>query len=291
MVRSSWIVGLTVLFLFGCGRSPHPGYKLVGDSVHLKYIVLGEGDRLATDSDSALIRFRVALVGEEPGSFLSTERWYAAADLRRGAMVHVLRRAHEGDSMSVIAPASNWPWAVMANADIDPAPDTTELVTELSLIGIRSRQWYEEAELVQRRSDPQAYERKVIASYLANTAEPWQRWGTSELYYVITGNALDTNRVKRGQQVRLSWSGQRLEDGKVFDETGPGSGSFTWRFGDPDQVIEGIAIAVSLLREGQEGAFIVPADLAFGGKGIEGMLDPWTPVRYTVRLEGVERQR
>jgi len=264
---------------------------LVGESTHLKYIVLGEGDRLVTDSDSVLIRFRVALIGEDPGSFLSTERWYSAADLRHGALAHVFHRVHEGDSMSVIAPAADWPWAAMAGADIPPAPDTTELVTELSLIGIRSPQWYEEAALEKRRADPQAYERKVIAKYLESSREPWQRWGTSELHYVISGNASDTNRVQRGQQVLISWSGQRLEDGKVFDDSGSSGGSFPWRFGDPDQVIEGVQVAVSLLREGQEGIFILPSEMAFGAKGIEGTLDPWTPVLYTVRLESVAGSR
>ena len=91
------------------------------------------------------------------------------------------------------------------------------------------------------------------------------------------------------QLVQLSWTGTRLEDGQVFDEQGFGKATFPWSFGTPDQLVKGLEAAVSLLREGQEGRFILPSSLAFGGKGIPGRLDPWTPVLYTVRMEAVER--
>lgn len=278
-----------VLLLAACGGSPHPGYKEVGHDVHLCYITLGEGERLATDSDSVHVRFRVSRSGEEAGSFLSTERWYLVKDIRQGALLPVFRRLHEGDSMSVIARAASWPWAAMSGGGVEAAPDTVPLRTELSLLGIRTqRQMRADAERM-RRNDPAGYERRLIEAYIARSKEPWMRWGTSDMYHVITGTAADTNRAQYRQVVHLTWTGRKLEDGTVFDEQGAGGNTFSWSYGTPDQLVQGLGTAVSLLREGQEGRFILPSALAFGEKGIPGVLEPWTPVIYTVRLVAVER--
>jgi FKBP-type peptidyl-prolyl cis-trans isomerase len=50
-----------------------------------------------------------------------------------------------------------------------------------------------------------------------------------------------------------------------------------------------LEVAVHLLREGQLGTFLFPSEMAFGAKGIPGVLDPYMPVMYSVRLEKVER--
>ena len=103
MVPSRFAIALLVLT--ACGGSPYPGFKEVASDVHLCYIKLGEGEVLPSDSDSVQVRFRIAELGADPGSFRSMQAWYSVKDLRQGAMLPVLRRWHEGDSMSVIAAA------------------------------------------------------------------------------------------------------------------------------------------------------------------------------------------
>ena len=278
-----------LVLLAACTGSPYAGYKEVEHDVHVRLITLGDGADLATDSDSVHVRFRVSRFGDEPGSFLSTERWYAAKDLRSGAMKPVLRRLHEGDSMSIIAAAALLPMTVIADGAVDPLQDTAHMRTELSLLAIRTPALMRAEEERRRREDPEGFERRLIAAYLTSTTEEWTRWGTSDLHYIITGTPVDTNGVKLYETVTVSWTGKRLEDGQVFDDTRANGAAFTFRYGDPDQVMKGIEVAVSLLREGQEGRFIVPSLLAFGAKGIASAVDPWTPVIYTVRLEAVER--
>ena len=278
-----------LVWIVGCGRSPYPGYKDVGSNVHLHYITLGEGAQLANDSDSVHVRFRAARLGEAPGSYWSNEQWYLVKDLREGAMRPVLRRLHVGDSMSVIAPTAAWPWKALWRANAPEHPDTTLLCTELSLLSIRTPSEIRADAARMKLNDPEGYERRLIHAYIERSGGTWTRWGTSDLHYIITGSAIDTNRVKNGQVVQLSWTGERLEDGQVFDEHGGDGQAFPWIFGTPDQLVQGIETAVSLLREGQEGRFILPSSLAFGGKGIPGTLDPWSPVLYTVHLQAVER--
>lgn len=287
---ASFLVPGALLFS-ACGGSPYMGYKEVEDDVHVRLITLGDGDDLATDSDSIHVRFRVSQLSDAPGSFLSTERWYAAKDLRSGALMPVFRRLHEGDSMSVIAQAGSLPWTVITSGTSDVVADSAHMRTELSLLAIRTPALMRAEEEKRRREDPEGYERRLISAYLSNEPVGWMRWGTSDMHYLITGEALDTNRIVFRESITISWTGVRLEDGQTFDDTRKNGGAFTFRFGDQDQVIRGVEVAVSLLREGQEGRFIFPSSLAFGAKGIPGTLDPWTPVLYTVRIEAVERTR
>lgn len=275
---------LPFALLLACGRSPYAGYKDAGHGAHLRLHKLGDGEALATDSDSVLLRVRVAPRGDAPGSLLSTERWYAARDLRSGALVPVLRRMHEGDSMSVIARQERWPWPVLSAGKVKAAADTALLQAELALLRIKTpKQWRAEA---LRMADPEGYEQWAIARHVQQNGHEWARWGTSAMRYAVSGAPADTARVAPGDMVTVGWTGKRLADGSIFDE----QSAFTWRYGDPDQVIGGIQAAVSLLRPGQRGVFVLPSAMAYGERGIPGVLPPWSPVVYEVRLLAVERK-
>lgn len=282
-------LAVLALCLFACGRSPYPGYKEVSVDVYMRYIVLGDGDRLVQDSDSVHMRFRMARLGEEPGSFWSMDEWYLAKDIRMGAMLPIFRRLHQGDSMSVITRGMLWPWPALQLDRNDIIADTSQLCTELSLLDLRTpAQMRADAERL-KRNDPAGYERRLIAAYIRHSKTEWTQWGTSDLYYRIEGTAVDTNKARYRETVQLAWEGRRLEDGQVFDVQGMHGTTFPWSYGTPDQVIKGIEAAASLLREGQEGTFIIPSMYAFGSRGIEGTLEPNSPVVYTVRLVAVER--
>jgi len=287
MSRALAIAALSFL-LSACGRSPYPGYKRVSDDVHLRFHALGDGEVPVRDGDSVRVRFRAALRGEPQGSLLSTERWYAAKDLRRDALVPVMERWHEGDSLGIIAPATMLPWPVIAPHPVDEAPAGTMVAVEIALLAVRTPAMMREAEERHRRNDPEGFERRLIEGHLARSGVEWEPWGTSLLHRRITGTATDTARVKPGETVVVTWTGRRLEDGHVFDDTGRNGHPFTFRFGDPDQVVKGIEVAVHLLREGQEGVFVIPSEMAFGARGIGDIIGPWTPVEYTVRLERIE---
>lgn len=274
-----------------CGNTPHPGFKAVGEGVYLRYHILGDGDALVQDQDSVLLLIRATELGGAPGSLLSTQRWYAGSELRHGALVPVLRRLHTGDSISLVAKASAFPWVALAPASWEqPELERTELQMEISLLELRTPAMIAAELEGDRSADPAGYEEKLIAAFVARSGVPWTVWGSSLLHYRIDGAPTDTARVQLGDRVDLSWRGYRLDDGVLIDETPPGNGPFTFRFGDQDQVVEGLETAVILLREGQEGQFIVPSAMAFGERGVQNLVEPWSPLRYVVKLEAVRRR-
>lgn len=282
-------VTLCALLLASCDRSPYPGYSIIDEGVHLRLITLGEGEETVSELDSVRMRFRAAVVGEEPGSLLSTERTYPVAALRIGALHEVFRDLHEGDSMSVITTVERLPWSIIAPEGVAIPGPGGSVQLELLLMDIRTPATWQAEQERMRRNDPIGFERRIIHRYMEGSGKEWTRWGTSDMYYRISGMAVDTNRVRKGEMVSIQYSGRRLEDGREFDATERNGDPFAFRFGDTDQVIRGLEVAVSLLRHGQQGTFLFPSELAFGARGIEGIIEPWTAVEYTVELVSVER--
>jgi len=286
----SIIVGLFVFFLLGCGRSPYEGYKAVGDEVYLRLLTLGDGEVVPGDSDSVVVRLRLGVRGDEVGGIYSTERTFLVKDIRSGALKPVLRRMHVGDSMSVIARSNSWPWAELVHDATVELPDTGMVQGELSLRGfLTPAMMRAEAERL-KEHDPLGYELRLIAAYLERERTPFIRWGTSDVHYHISGTAVDTNAVVAGDMVSITYQGRSMEGGVLFDDTQRNGGPFTFTYGDKDQVIQGLGVAIHLLREGQEGTFIFPSLYAFGQKGIPGVLEGDLPVVYTVRLQRVTRK-
>lgn len=282
----AWGLVLVVVCV-ACSRSPYAGYKRVGDDVYLRMHVLGDGEHLAADMDSVLFRLRFAPINEAPGSHLSLERWYLARDLRREAFVPMLARMRQGDSISMIVRAGALPWDLMHGATA--LPDSTTMQVEAGMLELLTAEVIAERAERRRRTDPQGYERRLIALYREQEGGAWTRWGTSDMCYRISGTARDTSGQRPGDLVTIGYTGKRLEDGRVFDDSDRNGMPLQFRFGDPDQVVRGVELAVDLLREGQEGEFILPSELAYGAKGIPGVVDPYSPVIYTVRLLRVGR--
>jgi len=278
-----------ITLLTACSGSPYPGFTETEDGVHVRLHALGDGVELASDSDSVHVRLRIAHWGDGPGSLFSTERTYAARSIRKAMVGEVLARMHEGDSMSLIAPADQVPWS-----DLGPDPsfspvDTGTVQVEVGLLAIITPQRMRDAAAAARKNDPEGYERRLIAALIASNTQPWIRWGNSNVHYFVEVAPTDTNAVKPGELVSVSYEGRRVEDGVLVDDTERQGGTFHWRYGDPDQVMNGMEIAVQLLREGGAGQFILPSAYAFGARGVPGVIEPYTPLLYRVSVVKVEQ--
>jgi len=191
--------------------------------------------------------------------------------------------------MSLIAPARTWPWTALTDGEGVHVPDTGMVQMEISLLAIRTTSMLHAEEERTRRNDPMGFESKLLQAYVASNGIGYERWGTSGMYYRISGEMSDTSKVRLGDQVTIAYKGRRIEDGVLFDDTDRNGVEFTFRFGEKDQVIQGLEVAVHLLREGQQGTFLFPSEMAFGSKGVPSLLDPYMPVEYTVRLVKVDR--
>ncbi|MFZ1333130.1 MAG: FKBP-type peptidyl-prolyl cis-trans isomerase [Flavobacteriales bacterium] len=288
-MKKWFCVGVIAVLLVGCRSSPYDGFKNVGDEIHIKLHKLGDGTNRVLDQDSVKLWIRASRLGEEPGSFVSTERWYAGKDIRTNAMAKILDRMNEGDSLSAITLGSALPWHAIIEQPTDELTDTTHIRLEVAVVQIRTPAMIKAALENLRRSDPDGYELRLLDAYKKMEPREWVRWGTSDVFYVIEGEVKNDLAVVKGDGVTISYKGICIENGKVFDDTDRNGEPLSFRFGDKDQVVLGLEVAIALLREGQEGSFLLPSSYAFGAKGIPGVLEPNMPVKYTVKLDRVVR--
>ena len=288
-MRATVVTGALLAVLAACDGGTYPGFKEVSPGVHFRLLGLGASDSSLAADDSVLLRFRASPVGGDAGSLFSTERWYAVRDLRQGTWASALERTRSGDSVSIILRADGLPWRVLSPDGRFEPPDTLMVQVELALMeSLTPAQQRSRAEN-RRALDPEGAERRELAAFLSAAVGTWTRWGTSDLHYTLGPVAGDTARVRAGDRVSISYVGSRLDGGEPFDESDRHGQPFTFRFGDPDQVLPGIEVAVSLLRPGQQGRFVLPSSMAFGGKGVPQVVRPYEPVLYDVHLVAVER--
>lgn len=277
---------LVVLLFVGCGRGPFKGFKPVGTDVHMKLRVLGEGDLQPTDSDSVLLRVRMARHEGAPGSLFSTERWYALGD-SASTFMHLLPGVmHKGDSVSVIAKGARLPWAHLG-ATGPAGNDTLWIDVELALLDIRtpadSRRLAHERLMARTQAD----EERILADFFArDTTTVWLEF--MGVRYLLDPANPKRPPVQSGDQVTLHYTAHFLEDGRTFDDTHSSGLPLTFRLGDPGQVIKGLEVAAHLLPPGGKGRFLLPSSLAFGPTGSTGgIVPPFTPVLYMVEVVSV----
>lgn len=115
-----------------------------------------------------------------------------------------------------------------------------------------------------------------IDAYLAEKGLTAQKTA-SGLYHIITVEGTGPNPVYTST-VKIKYKGYFL-NGEVFDETPAGQFS---EFG-VSGVVAGFGEAVTLLKKGGRGTFLLPSGLAYGTRG-SGSIDPNTPLIFDIDL-------
>ncbi|QQR86398.1 MAG: FKBP-type peptidyl-prolyl cis-trans isomerase [Flavobacteriales bacterium] len=272
-----------IVALIGCGDGKYPGFKQAAPGIWFKLHALGDGTAAPITGDSALMRLRISLPGQPPGSLYSSERYFLV-DRARGFDGAMLTRMNEGDSVSVKVLAGAFPWKQWIGSVVPAPTDSTTLEVEMSLLDIMDMFEQRSTGRYVAMAGTDSTEQALLLAYSDST--DWVRWGSSLLFYRLNDPGYDSATIKTGDLVTIRLLGRFL-DGHVFDE-GAVQAPMTFVLGDPDQVIKGVEVAVHLLHLGSSGEFIIPSSMAFGPEGSSsGIVPAWTPVRYTVEVTEV----
>mmetsp|Transcript_4003 Transcript_4003/g.12528 ORF Transcript_4003/g.12528 Transcript_4003/m.12528 type:complete len:119 (+) Transcript_4003:101-457(+) len=87
---------------------------------------------------------------------------------------------------------------------------------------------------------------------------------------------------KKGETIAVHYVGT-LDNGKVFDSSYSRGRPFRFKVG-VGQVVPGWDEAVKQLSVGEKARCIVPADLAYGNKGIPGLIPPGATLYLEIEL-------
>jgi peptidylprolyl isomerase len=100
------------------------------------------------------------------------------------------------------------------------------------------------------------------------------------------------NTIQNGQQVKIIYSA-RLPSGRIFD-TNKGKAPYRFTVGD-HTVIPGWEEAVQLMKVGEKAILLIPAQLAYGSKGVEDpnkeghyIVPPNTPLKFEIEIVGAK---
>lgn len=283
MVRAALIGSMLLLVLAGCNSSPLEGAKGIGGGRYWKLRVLGEGARNPTDSDSVLVRVRIAQWGHDAGSLFSTEEWYGM----HGEQSELFGRLRTGDSVSLAMEHADVPWIALGVTPPAVIPDSPWIAMELGLRAIRSNMESREVHAAILASRTSSDEDSTLARFFAGSKVAWKDRG--EVRYELDDSKGKGPLIRSGQLVTMHYTARFLDNGRVFDDTRKGRSAITWRLGDPGQVMKGLEVAAHLMRAGDKGSFVFPSEYAFGPRGSSsGIVPPWTPVLYEVEVMAVE---
>ncbi len=111
---------------------------------------------------------------------------------------------------------------------------------------------------------------------------------TTGLRYVVVQEGAGAT-PKTGDTVKVLFKGMFF-DGRVFDQTTPAVGPFTFRLGR-NEVIDGWEEAVGTMRVGEKRILLVPYDLAYGSRGQPPRIPRQTSLVFEVELIGIEAVR
>ena len=94
-------------------------------------------------------------------------------------------------------------------------------------------------------------------------------------------------KVKSGDSVSVNYIG-RLEDGTKFDSSYDKGVAFNFKIG-VGQVIKGWDIGILGMKVGEKRKLIIPPNLAYGTRGIPGVIPPNATLIFEVELLKIDR--
>lgn len=285
-MRKLWVLVPMLVLWIGCSRSPYPGYKALGGDLYFRLITLGEGERVMNDSDHVALVVRASAGNAPLGSLYSTELFSKAWPLLGTELAPVLKRSHQGDSVSMWLPAAKVPWERLGCTKVPV--DTGMVRVDLSMVELKTTaQMREEAAAYNAwREDRELEEQAELGRYL-HTKGIDEHATAYQGIHVVEHKKGTEPLLHTGDLITIGYVAHAL-NGERFDDTYMAGTPLTFRLGDPGQVIRGLEIGLRKLGQGGKATFIIPSQFAFGADGsAAGIVPPFTTVVY--ELEILER--
>lgn len=145
-----------------------------------------------------------------------------------------------------------------------------------------------QAEWLSRKTKANTLERNLIKQYCFDN-----KIDSTDFVYGIfleklkpqDSDQIADSLIKYGDRVVVHYNGF-FTDGSLFDSTYGQNMPLDFTLGDPNQIIDGLAIALQHLKKGERAKVLIPSYLAFGDKGsAAGVVPPETPIVYTLHVQ------
>ena len=291
-MRNAVLIALCLLALCACSEDKYPGFSVTESDLYYRLDALGDLERSPTVGD--YLTLNLACATEDSVYFSSEESltegrltWLMDSVESTGGFREALGMLKEGDSASFMISTEHF-YTNFLNQQV---PD---FVKGVSRIEVRTRlvQIQNEAEMeafqVARRDALlrlEVEEQAALVRYV-----DYQKIDSSAYYHgiwVVKTQETESTLAELNRHVQVSYQGSFL-DGHVFESTQARGAPLDFTIGHPDIVIKGLEMGIKQMRAGEIARIIIPSQLAFGEKGVPGIVPPFTTVVYDVELLNVE---
>ncbi|HXC07159.1 MAG TPA: FKBP-type peptidyl-prolyl cis-trans isomerase [Bacteroidia bacterium] len=257
---------LCSIFFFSCKEEKVPGFRRLENGSYFKLISLGDNNRKPQPGDY----LELSLANKIGDSLL----YDSHLESSKGTILAPYNekdgysRLHEGDSAVFLIPAY----------DVMPLGKDSMMQMQVRLYKILDEKQYKEEEARRQHID-EMDEQKILSYYLRTNKQSYKSIGRGAYYFEEKPGK--GKGVERGDRVLLNYTGQFL-NGKQFDATNE---PVEFTLGDEGQLLEGMAMGLTHMREGGKAKFIIPSHLAYGAEGSSaGIVKPYTTIVYEVEL-------
>lgn len=295
MNRLTVIVSAVFLGLVSC-EDPFPGYTEVTEDLHLKIYELGDGEVYPDTAHFVALKLQLTTLADSV--IYSTPRNLNTVALARsfrempGVLKPGLQRLMAGDSASLVARTS-----MLLDSDLRGFSDLESGVGDWVKVNLRVAGIYTDSELETMRKELQmevgaliVQETEDLKEYLYLLSEnPFEAYERG--IYFFPKHKGSGVKPQTGDRLIVNYKAQ-FTDGTVFDDTYASGHPLEFRFGDPDQVIPGLEVGLSLMREGGSALIVVPFDMGFGVQGSSsGIVPPCKTLVYSTALTKIIRSK
>ncbi len=274
--KSLCFVLCTLYFILAsCGKT-YEGFKEVEKGVFEKVINIGDDQKTAQSGHYLKISYALYSYPEQIPFLLDT------------GVYLLLEKPYEDDFQKALSHMNLDDSAhfIIHRADPTKNDSVCDIILAINLRKILTKPQYEQAihEMEMRSEELEA---KEILAYLNDHKK--ENWEKKQGIYYIEMTPGSGNYIQSKETVEIHYKGSFF-DGTIFDSTYDRNNPMEFTYGDPQQVIPGIDIALKSMKKGTKAKIIIPSLLGFGENGtIDKTIRPYTPLIYEVEVINVKK--
>jgi FKBP-type peptidyl-prolyl cis-trans isomerase FkpA len=277
---------ITILFsivLLGCNH-----YSKTESG--LKYQFLGRGNAVLLPSIGDYIQCHISIINANDSMFYSTfgkvpERILLMESTHKGGdIMDALSILSEGDSIKVLINADSF---FMKTRGEQVLPDYVKPGSELKfIIKMEKRLNAFQVDSLRNAEKIDRWKNEIasINQYVRKEGLEVKIDTTTGLRYQFHQQLSDTaQKIRDGSIVTFHFIGKLMDGTEFFNSYTMGQAQTIKVFREQFQPI-GMYEILTRMKQGEKATFILPYDLAFGARGVEGMIPPFASLVYQVNI-------
>jgi FKBP-type peptidyl-prolyl cis-trans isomerase len=266
-------ISLIFFLAYSC-NNPFPEYKSVGDETYMQLKSFGDSEKQYNENF-----YSSAEIIIHDGAKIIFHLYSQQYLLKNNPFKFLLTHLNQGDSAVFMIKKNK------LIKEISPI-EFSEIENEYLKIDIKVHQYFSEEEYEKEVAinDDEMLEQLLLQRYLAENnikAEPQNG------VYIVKQQKGKGIPIEKGKVIQINYKASFINYIQ-FDNT-YNKQYFGFTYGTPDQVIEGLQIALNGMKKGEKAKIIIPSQLAFGEEGSStGIVPPFATVIYELEIVNVK---